>query len=284
MLFAKKYTGITTGFLLFLLLSGVHSEGGNLVFKDVLTDVKIRKLETRDRRYEIHDGSGLYFEVMPSGRKFWRIRMTIGKQVYRRSLSEYPGVSRKEARRVRDELRLKIAAGDNPFEEAGDRTFEQVAREWLKVKMIPVRSPRHVQDIQSRLERLVFPEIGDRPINSISPVQLLAVVRKIEARGASELAHKMLQICGQVFRYGVAIGEADRDLAVDLRGALVPAKRTQYPAMTAPAEFGALMRAMEDLNGSPVVRCAVRLQACCFPRPGGLDMARTSLPGTRSDR
>ncbi len=246
------------------------------MFKDVLTDVKIRKLETRDRRYEIHDGSGLYFEVMPSGRKFWRIRMTIGKQVYRRSLGEYPGVSLKEARRVRDDLRLKIAAGDNPFEEAGGRTFEQTAREWLKVKMIPVRSPRHVQDTQSRLERLVFPEIGDSPIKCISPVQLLAVVRKIEARGASELAHKVLQICGQVFRYGVAIGEADRDLAVDLRGALVPAKRTHYPTMTDPAEIGALMRAMEDLNGSPIVRCAVRLQAYCFPRPGELRCAEWS--------
>lgn len=239
----------------------------------MLTDAGIRRLQAREKRYQEQDGAGLSLEVMTTGEKFWRMRVVVKGKEYRRSLGKYPIVGLKDARAMRDEIRRKITVGENPFEETSGRTFESVAREWVKVKVAPIRKPQHIKATVSRLERLVLPRIGAKSIRAVSPVDLLTIAREIEEQGSQELAHRIVQICGQIFRYGIAIGQAERDVSADLRGALMPVKTSHHPTITDPAEVGALMRAIDDLNGSPVVRCALMFQAYTFVRPGELRKA-----------
>jgi integrase len=127
-----------------------------------------------------------------------------------------------------------------------------------------------------RFERDLFPHIGKTELNAITPAQLLAALRKVEARGALETAHRLLQDCGRVWRYAVATSRADRDITGDLRGALPPSKETHLGALTKPNEVGALLRNIEEYKGSEVVRFALRLAAYVFVRPGNLRCAEWS--------
>ncbi len=235
----------------------------------MLTDTGIRRLAAREKRYEILDEGGLSLEVMPSGDKFWRLKMQIQGRQYKRSLGKYPAVSLKDARRTRNEVRLQVAIGQNPFAKPEGRTFESLSREWLKTKIIPAMKPVTVRMKTSRLERLVFPAIGDKPVKQIEAKDLLRIAREIEARNAPELAHRVMQICSQVFRFGVAVGIADRDPASDLRGALVPVRTKHHPTITDPAEIRALMQAIQGMQ-TVRTRCALLLQAYTFVRPGEL--------------
>lgn len=235
----------------------------------MLTDTEVRRLAARDKRYEVFDEGGLSLEVMPSGKKYWRLKIQIQGRLYRRSLGRYPAVSLKDARAARDEVRLQAAIGKDPFARRSGRTFASLAEEWLKVKVIPVMKPVTVRAKRSRLDRLILPAIGEMPANGITAADLLGIAREIEARNAVELAHRVMQLCSQVFRYGVAVGAVDRDPAGDLRGALVPVKRRHHPTITDPAEIGALMRAIDSLT-TDRVRCALKLQAYTFVRPGEL--------------
>jgi integrase len=133
-----------------------------------------------------------------------------------------------------------------------------VAREWY-AKHTPTWAPSHADRILRRFERDVFPWIGGRPVGEIVAPDLLAVARRIEERGALETAHRALQSCGQVFRYAVATGRADRDPTGDLRGALPPAREGHFPAVTEPTKVGDLLRAIEGYRGTLTVRVALRL-------------------------
>lgn len=124
-----------------------------------------------------------------------------------------------------------------------------------------------------RLERDIFPWIGKRPVGSITAPELSAVLRRIEARGAVETAHRALRNCGQIFRYGIATGRAGRDVVADLRGALSPAKTEHMAAITDPAGVGALLRASDGYQGTLVVKCALQLAPLLFVRPGELRQA-----------
>ena len=125
----------------------------------------------------------------------------------------------------------------------------------------------------SRLQRNIFPWLGGKPIADINASQLLEVVRRIEQRGVLETAHRVLQNCGQVFRYAVATGRAERDLSADLRGALSPVKKKHFAALTDPKKVGPLLRVLDGYEGSLIVRCALRLAPLVFVRPGELRRA-----------
>jgi integrase len=245
----------------------------------VLTDVQIRKYVPKEKRYSVLDGQGLYIEVMPNGNKFWRLRKTIGEKEMKRSLGKYPDVSLKEARRLRDRMidELETEAKGQPR-----RTiFREVADEWLEKRVEPVRTYGHIRTITSRLQRLILPYIGDKPVNEVSAPDLLSIVRRIENRGQIETAHRALQICGQVMRYAIATGRADRDPSGDLRGAVMPKRKVHYPTITDPKKIGALMRAIDALSGSPMIRAALKFQAYTFVRPGELRKAEWSEIDTR---
>ena len=240
-----------------------------------LTNTAIRNAKPRVKRYRLFDSQGLYIEVAPSGGKWWRLKYRILGREKRLSLGVYPEVSLKDAREKRDQARRSLSEGADPIEArklqsiADGTSFEAVAREWF-IKFAPGWSAGHANRILRRLENDVFPWLGSRSIEQIDPPELLKVVRRIESRGALETAHRAIRNCGQVFRYAVATGRAERDPTTDLSGALPPARSRHYPTITDPEAIGDLLRAIDGYQGSPITRGALRLAPLVFVRPGEL--------------
>lgn len=199
------------------------------------------------------------------------------------SLGVYPDVGLADARDKREAARKLVAAGVDPTEhrkavkvalvESTEDTFEAIAREWFG-SFSKHWVPGHADKVIRRLELNVFPCIGARPIKAITAPELLAVLRRVEARGANETAHRALQVCGRVFRFAVATGRAERDPSRDLGGALAPTKEKHLASITDPEEVGALLRAIDAYDGSWITRCALRLAPLVFVRPGELRAAQ----------
>ena len=237
-----------------------------------LTDTQIRNAKPREKIYKLYDGGGLYLEVSPKGGKWWRIKYRFGGKEKRLSLGVYPDVSLKDARKRRDEARKLLANDVDPGEyrkAAKANSFELVAREWY-TKHSPNWTDSHGSRIIRRLERDIFPWIGGKAIAEITAPQLLEVIRRVEHRGALETAHRALGNCGQVFRYAIATGRAERDPSADLRGALPPVKGTHFASVTEPKEVAEILRALDGYKGTLPVRCALRLAPLVFVRPGEL--------------
>ncbi|MDE3071841.1 MAG: integrase arm-type DNA-binding domain-containing protein [Pseudomonadota bacterium] len=247
-----------------------------------LTDTTIRTAKPADKPRRLFDGGGLYLEVSPAGGKLWRLKYRHGGKEKRLALGAYPDTGLKDARNKRDAARKLLAAGVDPGEQrkaakaAGEEraanSFEVVAREW-HAKQSATWVELHASRIMLRLENDVFPWLGSRPIADVTAKELLATVNRIVDRGAVESAHRVLQNCGQVLRYAIATGRADRNPAADLRGALPPVKQTHHAAIIEPAAIGGLLRAMDAYNGSLVTKCALRLAPLLFVRPGELRQA-----------
>ncbi len=256
-----------------------------------LTDTAIRNAKPgltpkggrTPRPYKLGDSGGLYLEVTPTGGKYWRLKYRFGGKEKRLSLGVYPAVALTKARKRRDEARELLADGIDPSAnrkaiksaglERAANSFEVVAREWLG-KHEPTWNKSHSVRILRRLERDIFPWLGHRPIAEISAQEMLSVLRRIEAREAFETAHRALQNCGQVFRYGVATGRCPRDPSVDLRGALPPVKGSHFAAVTEPAEVSGLLRSIYGYQGTLTVQCALKLAPLVFVRPGELRQAK----------
>ncbi|MDR5794488.1 integrase arm-type DNA-binding domain-containing protein [Caballeronia sp. LZ008] len=247
-----------------------------------LTDVGVRNAKPRDKLYRLFDERGMYLEISTSGGKWWRLKYRFGGKEKRLSLGVYPDVSLKEARERRDEARKLLANGIDPgierkvqkaaTVERAANSFEAVAREWF-ARQAPGWAASHADKIMGRLEKDVFPWLGGRAIAEIRPPEVLAVLRRVEARGALDTAHRVHQNCGQVFRYAVATGRAERDISSDLRGALPPARHTHFASVTEPTEVASLLRALDAFQGTFVVQCAPRLAPLLFVRPGELRSA-----------
>ncbi len=244
-----------------------------------LSDTAIRNAKPGDKAKKMFDGGGLYLEISPKGGKWWRLKYRFDGKEKRLSLGVYPDVSLKDARDRRDEARKLLANEIDPSEnrkakkaakvERASNSFEVVAREWF-AKHEPNWSANHANRIIRRLERDIFPWIGGKAIADITAPQLLSAVQRIEQRGALETAHRALGNCGQVFRYAVATGRAERDPTGDLKGALPPVKGTHFAAVTAPKKVGGVLRAIDAYEGTLIVRCALRLAPLVFVRPGEL--------------
>lgn len=255
-----------------------------------LSDVGIRKAkpginpkgEPTTKPYKMGDAGGMYLEVSPAGGKLWRFKYRFAGKEKRLALGSYPDTSLADARDKRDAARKLLAAGVDPAEQrkaakaAGEEraanSLEVVAREW-HAKQSATWVELHASRIMLRLENDVFPWLGSRPIADVTAKELLATVNRIVDRGAVESAHRVLQNCGQVLRYAIATGRADRNPAADLRGALPPVKQTHHAAIIEPAAIGGLLRAMDAYNGSLVTKCALRLAPLVFVRPGELRQA-----------
>ena len=243
-----------------------------------LTDTKARNAKPKKNQFKLFDTDGLFLLVSPAGGKWWRFKYRLGGKEKLISLGTYPEVSLAQARVRRDEARKQVADGIDPSQARkalkaakvqNESTFEVVAKEWW-TKFTPTWTPGHAVTIKSRLEFNVFPWIGERPVNEIKASELLMVLRRIESRGAFETAHRVRSICGQVFRYAVATGRAERDPAADLRGALSPVKLKHHSAITDPEKVAGLLRAIDGYQGSLVTKCALRLAPYLFVRPGEL--------------
>ncbi len=222
-------------------------------------------------------------EVAPTGGKWWRFKYRFDGKEKRLSLGVYPDVSLKDARERHTQARKLLADDVDPSEhrkafkaaraQKVANSFEVVVREWL-AKNSHNWSQGHGHRILQRLEKDILPWIGKHPIADIKPPQLLTALRRIEERGAIETAHRVLQNCGQVFRYAVATGRAERDISNDLRGALPAVKKQHLAAITSPNDVGGLLRAIDDYEGFIVTKYALRLAPLVFVRPGELRKAQ----------
>jgi len=246
-----------------------------------LSDTACKNAKPKDgKASKFSDEKGLYLLVAPSGGKWWRLDYRFDGKRKTLSMGTYPETSLKDARRKRDEARELLAQGIDPGEQrkavkaaqSGADTFEAVAREWF-AKFSPNWTAEHGERIMRRFELNIFPWLGKRPAREITAPELLACLRRIESRGALDTAHRAHQNCGQVFRYAVATGRAERDPSGDLRGALPPAKDKHHASLTDPKAIGDLLRAIEGYQGAFVTKCAMQLAPLTFVRPGELRAA-----------
>lgn len=246
---------------------------------DRLTTRAIKDAAPAARPYRLADGKGLVLEVTAEGHKRWRFRYRFGNREKMLSLGVFPDVPLSEARERRRKARLLL---DNNVDPSAARkaaraaqadpeepTFEAVAREWYALHADSWNA-KHAERVLGRLQKYIFPVVGAQPVADIRAPELLRAVRRVEARGVLETAHRALRSCSQVFRYAIATGRADRDPAADLRGALKPARGGHFAAITDPAQLGALLRAIDGYSGTPLTRIALQLAPLVFARPGEL--------------
>jgi integrase len=256
-----------------------------------LTEIKVKNAKpclkpdgtATDKPYRLSDEKGLYLEVAPGGGKLWRLKYRIDGKEKRLAIGRYPDVSLKDARTRRDEARKQISNGVDPSAakkaqkkaKTGQDSFEAVAREWHQ-KFKNNWTDSHAKRTMGRLEKDIFPWLGSLAIFEITAPQLLTALRRVEGRGALETAHRIHQICGQVFRYAIATGRAERDPSADLKGALPPTKVKHHASITEPKKIGELMRAIYSYSGSFVTASALRLAPLVFVRPHELRHAEWS--------
>lgn len=248
-----------------------------------LTDTAIRKAKPGDKPRKLADAKGLFLLVTPNGGKWWRFKFRFGGKEKLLSLGTYPDVTLKAARDKRDDARRLLSEGIDPGQhrkatktmkaEQAANNFEAVAREWFS-KNLPNWAESHSGKIMGRLENDAFPWIGVRPIADITAPEVLEMLRRIESRGAIETAHRVRGYCGQIFRYAVATGRAERDPSADLRGAIPPTRPKHFATLTDPNEISKLLRSIDTYSGSLVVKSALSLAPLVFVRPGELRKAQ----------
>lgn len=247
-----------------------------------LTDIQIRNARPEAKQYKLSAGKGLYLIVAPNGGKWWRVRYRFDGKQKELSAGTYPDVTLKAASIKRDDIRRMVADGLDPLYERkidklskrsnSENSFEAVTREWHQ-KLKANWSKDHAERTLTRFEKDVFPWIGSREANQINAPELLAVLRRVESRGALDTAHRIHQQTSQVFRYAIATGRAERDPASDLKGALPPVRVKHHSSITEPQQVGGLMRSLQNYSGSFVTGCALRLAPLVFVRPGELRQA-----------
>lgn len=266
----------------------------------MLTDTAIRKAKPQAKPVKLRDGGGLYLLLNPSGSRWWRwdYRRPVTAKQNTLSLGTYPDTGLADARAKHAEARKLLAAGIDPGEqrkaekaagaERAGNSFEVIAREWLaKQGWVP----GYKDKVAAWMQNDVFPYIGARAVAELAAPDFLRVARRIEERGAIESAHRIMQNCGQVMRYAIATGRADRNPVADLKGALSAPKGAHHAAIIHPGELGGLLRAIETYAGDPVTRAALKLSALLFVRPGelrhaewaeiDLDAAEWNIPASK---
>ncbi len=252
-----------------------------MAMKELLTDLACKNAATESAKIrKLHDGQGLYLWVYEDGRKYWRLRYKIHDKEKSLSLGVYPVVGLKQARQLAQAERVKLTINIDPSidrqinkqkaKQVAANSFEAVSREWY-TKQTHTWTATHSKDVLRRLEGNVFPYIGMYPIGTIEAPQLLNMIRIIEQRGSYDLAHRVLGVCGQVFRYGVSTGRCARDPSGDLRGALTPHKKKNQAAVK-PEELPELLRAIAtyERTGDRQTQLALQLLALTFVRTNEL--------------
>lgn len=271
----------------------------------MLTDAQCRNAVCPPDKKQVRftDAGGMYLQVSPAGSKRWFLKYRISGVEKQLALGSYPDVSLTAARKAREAAKLEKSSGIDPVQArkvaklkaltpAAD-TFEATAREWYAMKLDSWSSHYAIRE-KRNLEKDLFPFLGSRHIGEIEAIELLATVRRVEERGALDVAHRVLTTAGQVWRYAVATGRAQRDVSADIRGALKPHHGKHFAAITAPLELGKLIRVIRGYQGGPIVRAALQLAPLLFQRPGelraaawaefDLDAAMWTIPSSRMKR
>ena len=247
-----------------------------------LTDARCRSAKPISKPFKLSDGAGLYLLVQPNGSRLWRLAYRYGGRQKTLSLGAYPLVSLTEARKGRDAAKALLAAGVDPSANrkrqkamakvSAATTFSGVACEWLE-KLRREGRARATVEKKEWLVGLVEADIGGTPIADLTPPEILAALRKIEARGRHESANRARATIGAICRYAVSTGRATADPTQSLRGALITPKVKHHAALTEPAAIGPLLRAVDGFSGAPQVQAALKLLPLLFCRPGELRSA-----------
>ena len=271
----------------------------------MLTDAECKNATcpTGKTRARLACSGGLYLEISPAGSKRWFYKYRKDGKEGRMALGSYPDVGAKDARKARDAAKLQKSNGVDPVQvrkveklkaTAPDAdTFKVTALEWYALKLDSWSSHYAIRE-KRNLEKDLFPFLGARRIGDIEAIELLATVRRVEERGALDVAHRVLTTAGQVWRYAVATGRTPRDITADIRGALKPHHGKHFAAITDPVKLGELIRVIRGYQGGPIVRAALQLAPMLFQRPGELraaewaefdiDAAIWTIPAARMKR
>lgn len=248
----------------------------------VLTDAALRKAKPAAKPVKLADSGGLYLLLNPNGSRWWRwdYRRPVTAKRNTLSLGTYPDVGLAQVRQRRDDARKLLANGIDPGqhrkaekaagEQRAGNSFEVVAREWLAKQ---TWAANYLSKVTALFENDVFPSLGSRPVSELTAPEFLKVARRVEARGAVETAHRAMQNCGQVVRYAIATGRADRNPVADLKGALAQPEEKHFAAIVDVKLVGGLLRAIDGYVGTPEVRAALQLAPLVFVRPGELRCA-----------
>ena len=247
-------------------------------------EVKAATFDKYGKRTKLADGNGLYLDVQPGGR-YWRLKYRYAGKEKLLALGVYPETTLKQARVQRDEARQMLADDTDPAayrrqsetqrRDAAADTFRAVAEDWLKLQEGQL-SDSTLSVTHNRLTNWVYPHIGNMAVTDIEPPLALQVLRKIEAKGKHETAHRMRQRISQIYRFAISEGRATRDPTADLRGILKTAPAKNRAAIVTPAELGKLLRAIDAYAGQPTTCAALQLAPLVFLRPGELRMAAWS--------
>ena len=248
-----------------------------------LTDTRCKGAKPQEKDYKISDEKGLYMIVKTTGAKWWRFDYTFNGKRKTISLRTYPDISLKIARERRDEYRRMVATGIDPSAnrkahklvesiEVQD-CFKLIALEWLNIKKSEWVSS-HYSKIESRLQRDIFPWIGDKSITEIKPIEILNVLKRIQDRGSLETAHRAKSDISQIFRYAIQTDRAENNPTIHLGGALKTPKEKHMASIVEPDEVGELLRQIDSYEGTFIVRCALQFAPLVFVRPGELRQAQ----------
>jgi len=251
-----------------------------------LTDTACKNAKPSEKPRKLSDGAGLYLEIVPNGKpsgsKYWRLKYRFAGKEKRLAIGVYPEVSLKEAREKRDKARDLIRDGIDPSQAKKDlkhqqyidteNTFKNIACEWHQNQKL-TWTDKHAETVLRRLDLNVFPILGDKPIHTIKAQELLNVIRIIEGREALDVAHRTLQTCGQIFRYAIATGRAERNIALDLRGALKTRKKENYNHLEA-KELPEFLQKLAEYDGDPQTILGFKLLILTFVRTGELRGAK----------
>lgn len=251
----------------------------------MLTDAKCRNAvcPSDKKQARFADSGGMYLQVSPAGSKRWFLKYRVGGVEKQMALGSYPDTSLSAARKARDAAKLQKAAGIDPLQArqveklkatvgSGD-TLEAAANDWL-ARGKPNWSDTHYVRERRNITKDLLPYLGKRNIGSIKPIELLAVIQKVEARGSLDVAHRVHITAHGVWCHAVATGRAERDITPDIKKALKPHIKENLPAIIDPSQLAGLLRAMEGYSGGPVVRAALKLAPILFQRPGNLRTMR----------
>ena len=249
-----------------------------------LTDTKIRAAKPADKPYRLSDEKGLYLEITSAGGRYWRMKYRYQGKEKRLAFGVYPDISLAQARAKRDQARALLADGTDPGHakkeakrekaKSAANSFEAIAREWHGIQAAGRWTEGHATKTLQGLEKHIFPELGHRPISEITPAELLAVLKAMQAEGTIDRANRLRQTCGEVFRYGIVTGRNEGNPAADLVRALQPSRQRHFAALTKEQLPGFLQALKSEHRASPVTRLGIKLLALTFVRPGELRQAK----------
>lgn len=244
----------------------------------MLTDAHVRKIKPLEKKKRYADEKGLYLEVTPSGGRFWRLKYRFNGRESTLTIGSYPEISLAQARRTRDEARIQLYKNIDPNAIKNDRLqqtdesklFKVLAMEWMEDRKAVIKEATYLRDL-SVFEKDIFPALGNMPIDQIKGKDVLACAKKIEARGAQEMAKRSIPLAGRIFRFAIRKGIIENDPTPHLGEALKP-RKVKNMARIDISEFPAFLERMDRYHGSPIIRSALQLMTLTFVRTAELRM------------